>query len=159
VLQQLETESEKPARSVVAGIGNTFRCDDAAGILAVRLLSQQEWDTDHLLILEAGQAPENCTGELRAFAPDVVIFVDAAEMGEQPGTVRWIPEECIDGMSASTHSLSLSMLVHYLTLELSCKVMILGIQVRANDLGEIVSPEVLKAVDEVVSGLCELLGN
>ena len=122
-------------------------------------LSQRECaaDTDHLLIIEAGHAPENRTGELRKFAPNLVLLIDAAEMGKEPGTVEWISEEDIDGMSASTHSLPLSMLAQYLTLELGCKVMLLGIQAASNEVGETVSAEVLQAVDEVTRGLDELI--
>jgi len=90
------------------------------------------------------------TGELRRFAPDVIMLMDAAEMGELPGTVRWIPMEALDGMSASTHSMPLSMLAGYLTLELPCAVALLGIQLRSNGFGDIVSPEVLQAIDEIV---------
>jgi hydrogenase 3 maturation protease len=108
---------------------------------------------DRVLILEADQAPENRTGELRHFHPDLVLIVDAAEMGESPGSIRWISEDEIDGMSASTHSLPLSMLVHYLKLDMDCEVWLLGIQVRSNEVGETVSAEVRRAIDEVVTGL------
>ena len=139
---------------MVLGVGNSFRSDDAAGILVARALSQRRCaDTNRVLILEAGQAPENRTGELRKFNPDLVLIVDAAEMGEHPGAIRWISEMDIDGMSASTHSLPLSMLAHYLKLELNCDVKLLGIQVRSNEVGENVSAEVLQAVDEVVDEL------
>ena len=30
------------------------------------------------------------TGEIRAFKPGLIVFIDAADMGEAPGTVRWI---------------------------------------------------------------------
>ena len=40
------------------------------------------------LCLSAGAAPENCTGLLRRFRPDLVLLVDAAEMGEAAGAVR-----------------------------------------------------------------------
>jgi len=155
LLKQLATEP----RIAVVGIGNQYRSDDAAGILVARALNQHPSaaDTDHLLIIEAGQAPENSTGEIRKFAPNLVLLIDAAEMGKEPGTVDWIPEEDIDGMSASTHSLPLSMLAHYLTLELGCKVMLLGIQAASNEVGETVSLDVLQAVDDVVIGLDELL--
>jgi len=143
----------------VLGIGNTLRSDDAAGVLVARLLSQRESakDTDRLLIIEAGHAPENKTGELRTFAPDLVLLIDAADMGKEPGTVEWISEEDIDGMSASTHSLPLSMLAKYLTLELGCQVNLLGIQAASNEVGETVSAEVLQVVQEVVTGLEELV--
>ena len=90
-----------------------MRSDDTAGVLIARSLSQHV-STDQVLILEGGPAPENRTGELRRFAPDLVLIVDAAEMGEPSGAVLWISEDDVDGMSASTHSLPLSMLVHYL---------------------------------------------
>src|ERR1051325_6034884 len=91
------------------------------------------FDTTHVLIIEAGHAPENTTGELRKFAPDLVLIIDAADMGESPGTIQWIPEESIDGMSASTHSLPLSMLARYLRLEINCTVVLLGIQPNSNE--------------------------
>jgi len=141
------------------GVGNILRSDDAAGMLVAGALSRYKCaaDTDHILIIEAGQAPENRTGEIRNFAPNLVLLIDAAEMGKEPGTVTWIAEEDIDGMSASTHSLPLSMLAHYLTLELGCKVMLLGIQAASNDVGETVSPKVLQAIEEVVDGLDEAI--
>lgn len=139
-------------RIAVLGVGNLLRSDDAAGILVARALSQRDCATNpnHVLILQAGPAPENRTGDLRKFAPDVILIADAADMGEMPGAIRWIAEDEIDGMSASTHSLPLSMLIHYLKLELNCKVRILGIQVGSNEVGQNISPEVMQAVNEIV---------
>jgi len=157
LLKGLASKSGKRPRIAVLGIGNPFRSDDGAGVLIARGLSESECaqDTDHLLIIEAGHAPENATGALRSFAPHLVLIIDAAEMGEAPGTVKWIPQESIDGMSASTHSLPLSMVAHYLRLELNCLVALLGIQPHSNEVGEAVSPEVLGAVNETVDVLDE----
>jgi hydrogenase 3 maturation protease len=156
---QLATESSGPPRIAIVGIGNEYRSDDAAGILIARALSQREYgaNADHILICEADHAPENVTGELRRFSPTLVLLIDAAEMSKAPGTVEWIREEDIDGMSASTHSLPLSMLSLYLRMELNCKVSLLGIQPKSNEVGETVSEEVLQAIDEVVAGLGESL--
>lgn len=126
-------------------------------MLVAQRLSQLKYATDHLLILEAGPAPENRTGELRRFKPDLMLFIDAAEMGEEAGTVRWITEEQIDGMSASTHSLPLSLLARYLRLELGCKVVLFGIQPASNEVGDTVTREVLTAVGEVVEGLNKII--
>jgi hydrogenase 3 maturation protease len=159
LLQQLGIELGQTPRVAILGVGNTLRSDDAAGMLVAQELSKRECaaDPDHLLILEAGHAPENRTGDLRKFAPDLVLFIDAANMEETPGSIQLIPEESIDGMSASTHSLPLSMLARYLTLELHCKVMFLGIQPLSNEFGETISAEVLQAVDEVVRVLEETI--
>lgn len=127
--------------------------------MVVRALVQRDdaADTDRCLILEAGLAPENGTGVLRRYAPDLILFIDAADMGEAPGSVQWVPEEQIEGMSASTHSLPLSMLSRYLKLELGCQVALLGIQPRANEVGSAVSTDVRRGIDEVVAGLGECL--
>ena len=136
-----------------------MRSDDAAGVLVARDLLQRNWrmDTDHLLVIEAGPAPENTTGDLRRFHPDVVMIIDAADMGEAPGTLQWIPEESIDGMSASTHSLPLSMLSRYLKLELNCAVAVLGIQAASNEVGERLSSDVSRAINEIVDELDSLI--
>jgi hydrogenase 3 maturation protease len=155
LLNQRRAELGTSPRVAVLGVGNPTRSDDAAGVLVARALSQSNWgtDTDRVLIIEAGQAPENRTGELRRFGPDLVLIIDAADMEEAPGAVQWIAQESIDGMSASTHSLPLSMLAHYLKLELNCTVAILGIQAVSNEVGEQVSPEVLQAINEIVEEL------
>ncbi len=160
-LQQLRNESGKSPRLALVGIGNLLRTDDAAGMLVAHLLSERTCaaDKDHILVLEAGPAPENSTAELRSFAPDIVLLIDAADMGKEPGAIEWISEDDIDGMSASTHSLPLSMLAQYLNLELGCKVMLLGIQLVSNEVGEEVSVEVLDAVKEIVNGLEEVINS
>lgn len=157
LLKQLANKSAKPPRIAILGVGNEFRSDDAAGVLVVRALADREYtgNTRHVLLIDAGHAPENTTGELRRFAPDLILIIDAADMGETPGTVKWIPEEAIDGMSASTHSLPLSMLAHYLRLETNCTVALLGIQPGLNEVGEQVSAVVSKAIQEIVNELHE----
>ncbi len=141
------------------GIGNTLRSDDAAGILVVRALleSRSIRDLETVLVMDAGHAPENRTADLRRFEPDVVLLIDAAEMGEAPGTIRWIEMDEIEGISASTHSLPLSMLASYLNWELKCEVLLLGIQPANNDVGETVNSKIVEAVTRIVKGLQEIL--
>ena len=157
VLKQLKSESEQPPRIAILGVGNEFRHDDAVGVLTARALSNRACalDTDHVLIIEAGPAPENVTGELRKFAPDLVLIIDAAEMSGQPGTIQWIPEERIDGMSAWTHGLPLSILARYLALDLHCMVTLLGVQPRSNEIGDGISAGVSQAIQEIADQLDE----
>lgn len=132
------------------GVGNEQRGDDVAGVLVARALSHSQISED-VVVIEAGLAPENATAALRRFAPDLVLLVDAAEMGEAPGTVRWVEAAEIEGMSASTHTLPLSMLADYLRLELGCEVVLLGIQPASMEYGVPVSDEVSRAVEQIVS--------
>jgi hydrogenase 3 maturation protease len=143
----------------IVGIGNEFNGDDAVGVLVARRLSSRECaaDAGHVLVIEAGQAPENITGELRRFGPQVVILVDAAQMDMAPGHIAWIPWEKTSGMSASSHSLPLSMMARYLTLEFGCTVQLLGIQPAQNHQTGILSAQAHAAVDEVAEALCKAL--
>jgi hydrogenase 3 maturation protease len=156
LLTQLTSRAGEPPRVAIVGIGNTFRNDDAAGILIARELIRRECaaDTSHLLIVQAGHAPENVTGELRSFAPELILLIDAAEMRDTPGTICWVPIQSIDGMSASTHSLPLSMLARYLTLEFHCMVALIGIQPKSNDVGDVISLEVSQAINHIVNEIC-----
>ena len=152
VLNQLTIKSGELPRVAIVGIGNDLRNDDAAGTLIARKLLHRECAVDacHLLVIQAGHAPENVSGELRGFAPDLVLLIDAAEMRDVPGAICWVPIQSIEGMSASTHSLPLTMLARYLTLELNCMVALIGIQPKSIEFGDVVSSEVSQAIDEVV---------
>jgi hydrogenase 3 maturation protease len=148
----------------VIGIGQEMRGDDAAGPEVARRLVARSRPPEArpalaptLLILDAGPAPENQTGPLRRFAPDLVILVDAARMEEPPGAVRWLPWQETAGLSGSTHTLPPSMLATYLTAELGCEVALLGIQPQAIDFDAPLSTAADQAVEEVVAGLAEIL--
>ena len=156
-LQNLLNRQTAESRLAIVGIGNTLRSDDAAGVLVVRALTEFRLfrDRESVLVVDAGHAPENGTSTLRHFEPDIVLLIDAVEMGEVPGFIRWVDMDEIEGMSASTHSLPLSMLASYLNWELKCEVTLLGIQVKSNDVGEIVDLNVLRAVNEIVSAVTE----
>jgi hydrogenase 3 maturation protease len=158
-LRKWPARQSSVTRIVVLGIGNSLRSDDAAGVLVARGLQNTciARELDSFLVIDAGHAPENLTAEVRRFAPHLVILVDAAEMGQVPGTIGWIEMQEIDGLSASTHTMPLSMLSQYLILELGCQVKILGIQPQSTEVGELVSREVLHAVNQIVSYLAELL--
>lgn len=155
MMQQMASEQTESLRIAVVGIGNEFRNDDAAGVLVARTLLQYE-NLGHALILRAGHAPENFTSELRAYHPHLVLMIDAADMGAAPGEISLIPFDQIDGMTASTHSLPLSMLSRYLTLELNCAIVLIGIQAVSNDVGETVNPSVMTAVHEVAEAIFDI---
>jgi hydrogenase 3 maturation protease len=150
----------------VVGVGQELNGDDAAGVkVAQALLKRQRAGSSDaprpapfsLLVVEAAHAPENCTGAIRRFAPDLVILVDAAEMGDPPGTVRWLDWREAVGLNTSTHTLPPSMVARYLATELSCEVALVGIQVYDTTLGAPVSPAVRRAIRAVAHGLATLL--
>lgn len=148
---------EHPLRLAVLGIGNELYGDDAAGILAARILSRTLPVSEQVLVIEAGTAPENCTGTLRQFRPDLVLLIDAAQMNETTGTVQWLAWQAADGISASTHTLPLHMLSQYLHTELGCEVALIGVQPAGNRLFAPVSAAVQHAVEEIAEELSAAL--
>lgn len=137
-------------RTCLVGVGNDLRGDDSAGLVVIREILARGLASDNFLPLEGGPAPENITGTIRKFSPEQIIFVDAAHLENEPGTIQWINREEIDGMSASSHSLPLSILAEFLIRELNCPVRILGIQPEQNEIGEQLSITVQNAVTEIV---------
>jgi hydrogenase 3 maturation protease len=153
----LPANGRKP-RVAVVGIGHELRGDDAAGVTLVRLLKRWSHDSS-LLVIEAGLAPENCCGLLFRCRPDLVLLVDAADMGTEPGTVRWLDWQDVTGPQwhVSTHTLPLDLLATYLTAGLACPVALLGIQVADVSLGAALTPAVKFAVEATARQLVEQL--
>ncbi len=146
-----------PFRVALLGIGNPDNGDDAAGGAAIRALSPLLEGQDHVLTLDTGLAPENFTGPVRRFRPDLVLLIDAAQMDEPPGAIRWLDWTETDGLAASTHTLSPYLLGEYLSRELGCAVAMLGIQPADNTPGEPLSPAVEAAVATLAADLAALL--
>lgn len=151
------------SRTAIIGIGNELNGDDAAGVLVARALQQLVSDrkpipgfrSDHLLVIDAGPSPEAFTGPLRRFQPDLIIMVDAAELGDPPGATRWFEWDAAEGMSASTHTLSPTVLSRFLVGELQCRIELLGIQPKSLDFDRDVSVEVQDAIKRVIAELEE----
>jgi len=142
-------------RVVILGMGNELDGDDAAGIQTARRLQTALAGNENVLVIDGGNAPESYTGKMRQFEPDLVLLVDAADMGEAPGTVKWLDWEETDGLSGSTHTLPLHVLSNYLVLEFGCQVALLGIQIQQLNmtLGDPLSPRVARSVEDVVDTL------
>ena len=163
--EPLSQALRKSRKVAFVGVGQELRGDDAAGVLVVRRLmesarknpsksrtqskvTESQWEEP--LLFEAGPLPEAATGALRRFMPDWAVFIDSAEMGEPPGTIRWVDPDQAEGFSGSTHSFPISGLSKYLSSELGCRVAILGIQPKNLEFDSPVSEEVDRAIEEIV---------
>ena len=117
---------KRPFRLAVLGVGHELRGDDGAGLAVAR--------------------------GLRPFASERLL-VDAAQMDEPPGTIRWLAPDDITGVSASSHTLPLHMLARFLQAELGCEVALLGIQPADTSLGAPLSESVETAVSTIIQAL------
>ncbi len=155
MLASLPASNGRPRISVV-GIGHELRGDDAAGVALAQQLNERPHPA-HLQAIEAGPAPENCFSLIFRFRPDLVLFVDAADMRAEPGAIRWLEWQDVKVLEASTHSMPLPLLANYLTAELGCPVGLLGIQAADVSMGAPLSPAVGPAVAAAVRELVDLL--
>jgi len=147
----------KPPRIAVVGIGQELRGDDALGSMIVRALKTRVTEKPSVLILEGGQSPENQTSALRRFIPDLVILIDAAQMNTASGEVHWLLLQQLDGLSASTHTLPLSIIAQYLNTELGCEIALIGIQPAQMIFGADLSPVVQESLKNVIEGITTIL--
>lgn len=138
------------------GVGNPLCADDAAGMLFAERV-RAEAEKAGALVMAASTAPENFTGPLRSFRPDALYIVDAADMGERPGTAAVIPEEAIRGTPFSTHMLPLSFLIAYLRAEIGCRMRVIGVQPASVEPGRQSCEAVRAAADCLAEAFLEAL--
>ncbi len=129
---------------VLMGIGNELRGDDAIGLYVARRFRREGWK-----VIVAGQVPEDFTSEIKRIRPDLLVIVDAALMGLEPGDIRRIPPEKIPGVSFSTHGMPLSFLISYLR-EYVGETIIIGIQPLSMEFGAEMSDVVREAGDSLL---------
>lgn len=143
-------------RRLAIGVGNEYRGDDGAGLTLIRRIRDNplpgvvtyEETGDGTRLIDSWEAFED------------IIVVDAAFSGRPPGTVfRFdalkvsIPEGLLRG--CSTHTLGTGAVIELArTLNrLPSRLTIYGIEGRAFATGAAMSPEVLKAIDEVENSI------
>lgn len=144
-------------RVVLLGVGSELCGDDAAGMLLAENVSRRLGQGSGWQILAGSTAPENFTGPIRAFKPDVFIVADAADFGAEVGHARLIDPEAMEEAGFSTHMLPFRLTLDYLKQDLGCEVFILGIQAGAMEFATPASPQLRRAVEEIGEYLAQLL--
>lgn len=143
-------------RTVVCGVGNRMRGDDAVGPLVVDELVKSLKMRD-VLLLDCGSAPENFTGKIEAFNPDKIVIIDAVDMGKRPGAVRIVEQDKIGGLRLSTHQMPLKMFIEYLMRRVNAEIVFVGVQPRDVGFDRKMSIECKKAVKTAVEAVKKLL--
>jgi hydrogenase 3 maturation protease len=134
------------------GIGSSLRGDDAVGLYLVTALEKHLGiSPERELQFYVGEtAPENFSGVIRAFTPTNLIIFDAAELETPPGTFAIIDPAQIGGISFTTHTLPLNILIAYLATVTGCATTVIGIQPKSLAFTSPLSPEVKAAADMFV---------
>ena len=139
------------SKILVIGIGNVYRCDDAAGLVAARLLKEQ---VPKCSVIEH-------TGEGAALMElwkdvDCIIVIDAVRSGATPGTVSRFDATLgpLPGLMFrdSTHAFSLVEAVELgrALNQLPRHLVVYGVEGRNFDAGTNLSPAMQFAIEDVV---------
>lgn len=138
------------------GVGSELRNDDAAGMIFASELDLLI-KSDNLLVIGGGSAPENFTGVIKEFRPDILFIVDAAFMGLETGEISLLDSKQIEGISFSTHMLPLPLMLDYLKTEAGCETVIIGIQPENTGQGLEVCEKVKTAAKELATTFYSLI--
>ena len=136
---------------VVLTVGSVLRGDDAAGPMLAKMLETRPiagWE-----VIDGGQTPEDELSVVRRKEPDLLLLVDAADMGLEAGELRLLDENDVySDFLITTHSLPLTYLLK--ELKACCKeVVFLGIQPSHTEFFGALHPNVRKAVENVYNFL------
>ncbi len=146
-----------PARIALLGVGNELNGDDGAGVLVARAMAAGLRPAEGLFCVEGGSAPENFSGPLCRFSPDLLLIVDAGRLDLPPGRIAWLELDELEAAGAFSHGLPLSVLAEYVRGQTGCQVGVLAIQVEQTGFDMGLSAPVAKAVQRLVQSLPGLL--
>jgi len=155
-IQQLMMKKPSP-RVVVVGIGNRMLGDDAVGPVIARTLRQAVVERPALLCLDAGPTPENFTGSILRFQPDMLLMVDAADLNAPPGAIHLLDPYRDQTYQVGTHTLALSVCIHYIQASLHCEVYLLAVQPYTLQPGHGLSTPVRHSARQIIGVLAALL--
>ena len=144
--------------TAIIGMGNPLMSDEGIGIHVIARL-QQTILADRTDILDLGTSGMRALHELEG--RDVVVFVDCALMGTEPGTIRrFTPEDVETKKIQPRLSLHEGDLLNTIALAKRLgtapeRIVIFGIEPKTIDPGETLSPALAARLDQYVATVCE----
>lgn len=145
-------KSSEHSRTLIIGIGNEYRSDDAAGLLVARRLLQQTRD-NVTLIEHSGEGAALMETWRSA---DAVILIDAVNSGAEAGTIHRLEAHAqpipLRFFRYSTHAFSVAEAIELARAlgELPRRLIVYGIEGKNFKAGEGLSGEVEIAVGDAV---------
>ncbi len=150
-----ELQAKLSGKVVVLCVGSTSRGDDMFGPLVARQIRGKVAAE----VIDAENVPENYLGKISKLAPDVVLLIDSAHFGGDPGEIRLLDPQELDESSFSTHSASLKLIEDYFQMECRSKTLLLAAQPKHVNFGRPPSEEMVAAVEAVSELLRDVLSD
>jgi hydrogenase maturation protease len=149
--------------TLILGLGNVLLADEGVGAAVLRALEPMAAADDDLHLLDGGTLSFTLAGPIGEAAR--LIVVDAAALGEPPGTVRVLEGAAMDAQlsrnAKSVHEVSLADLLDMarLTDSLPPRRALIGIEPATVDWGDALTPAVADAVPVAVAAVAQLLAD
>ena len=149
-------EELRNTKTIILGIGNTLKGDDAFGPLVCEKLKTERISAE---VIDAATVPENYIQTIIKKAPQNLLIIDAIDFAESPGTIKVFETEQLNSIVISTHTLSPRIFIDMIRKSIFLKVFIIGVQPAQTQLGSDLSPQVSKAIDDLTIILKEIFPN
>ena len=142
---------------VLMGVGNELRGDDGIGVLLAECLVGRAGPP----VFVTFDLPEDYAVTVSDLRPEVVLVLDAADFGGEPGQARIFRAQDIPPTPGVTHRPSLEMLARFLELDAGAETWVLGVQpdMTRVGLGDQMSEPVAHALAELEALLAALLSD
>jgi hydrogenase 3 maturation protease len=140
-------------RTVIFGVGNPLQGDDAVGPSLVDLLHGRVEAT----LIDGGDVPENYLSAIKAARPEVVLIVDAVELGAEPGCVAVVDADRLRAIGTFTHNPGLAFLAVFIQDATDAEVLLVGIQPAETHFADKLSKPVEQTLHSLVDTLIKAL--
>lgn len=129
---------------ILMGVGNELKGDDGIGNAIAREFRHSGW-----LSLACETVPENFAAVVKKERPELLVIVDAAELGLPAGEFRLLPKDKLNSVSFGTHAMPLHLLVSHLQ-KYAGKILFIAVQPDKMQLGEKISADVKKSKKKII---------
>jgi hydrogenase 3 maturation protease len=137
-----EILAAKDKKKLFVGVGNVLKCDDGTGVyISNRIVPRNDIS---VLTVETGIG--NYIGKINSIGPDILVLLDAVDMGARPGTIKTLPITGLQDMTFNTHNISLARFADFFKME----IFITGIQPEKIEFGEKISYIVRQEADRLI---------
>lgn len=154
--REIEKWLSRADKVVVAGVGNPIRMDDYVGVRIVQDLRKRV--SKRVLLIECETVPESFMQQIIDFNPTHVLLVDAALLGLEPGSYKFVePEQLTAYPAFSTHALPLRIFCDHIKETTGARIALLLVEPGKSDFGEGLTFPVEASKDEITTSLATIL--
>ncbi len=158
--QEIASFTRQHDRIAIVGLGNEYRTDDGVGVAAIRLLEDEVVGSAEVALFDADRNLVRYLSEIEEFKPSGLLFIDAANLGIEPGRIMVLDANEIVKQGILTHDSGLDLAMAYVRLALpECSVLFVGIQFKLLKVSEelTLTSEIRESVTRLVRLIAEAL--